>query len=335
MNNIDTGAASTDASNPLFSVIIPTRNRVEMFQQALDSVLAQSFERFEVIVVNDGSIDDTLARYKVLANSYPQVDFHYLVHRPNGHGQSYSMNFGASQARGEYLCFLDDDDYWTDNKHLSKAARALKRHKADAYYSNQEGWFVDGSKHEQPLWIADLTAKLDPQAADEDGVFPLNADALLQAQGFAHLNCTIVRRSLYLDIGGMDENIRYECDHDIYLRVIDAARGILYNPAVISYHRIPDNKKATNMSTALSTLQKRLYQLTVFEKGILFSRQTVVRQYCLQGKGHQLKFIASTLENDGNRALAAYYAQQALAAQPTFKWRIKALLLRLQKLLGH
>ena len=79
-----------------FSVIIPTRNRVKLFKKALDSVLAQSFTNFEVIVVNDGSDAPSLEEYKQLEENTPSnVKFRYQVKRPNGHGQSYSMNTGA------------------------------------------------------------------------------------------------------------------------------------------------------------------------------------------------------------------------------------------------
>ena len=57
-----------------------------------------------------GRADENLKEYRALDEHYSEVKFHYLAHRPNGHGQSYSMNVGAAHASGEYLCFLDDDD---------------------------------------------------------------------------------------------------------------------------------------------------------------------------------------------------------------------------------
>ena len=132
--------------SPFFSVVMPTRNRPDLFQRALESVLEQSFQNFEVLVVNDGSDDDYLEHYKELeATADPRVRWHYQAQRPNGHGPSYSINTGAQLARGLYLCILDDDDSWDAIDHLQKAHAAINAAGAvDAYYSNQTAYSTDG-----------------------------------------------------------------------------------------------------------------------------------------------------------------------------------------------
>ena len=305
-----------------FSVIIPTRNRVALFKEALGSVLEQSLAQKEVIVVNDGSTEPLLSEYKQLQSEFPDVQFHFLVHRPNGHGQSYSMNFGASHAKGQYLCFLDDDDYWNDLHHLERAYKSIINSSVpvDVFYTNQEAYFPDGTQKKPNPWIADVANMLGGPKKDDQGSFHVDTELLLRSKGFAHLNCSIFRRDFYNAIKGMDENIRYECDRDIYIRSLDQANHILYNPAVVSYHRIPDPKNTSNMSTAITDFQKRLYQLGVYEKGILMSKQKLVRRFCQKGKGYQLKYICEALRNNGENALAAQYAWQALTVKPSFKW---------------
>ena len=102
-------------NRPLFSVIIPTRNRSALFAVALHSVLEQRFRNFEVIVVNDGSSVEHEPRYRELVEAgMGVVRLLTLVRTERGHGQSYGLNYGAAQARADYLCFLDDDDQWTD-----------------------------------------------------------------------------------------------------------------------------------------------------------------------------------------------------------------------------
>jgi len=177
---------------PQFSVVIPTRNRPELFKLALNSVLAQHFDAFEVVVVNDGSTPDFLDRYRELEAASPaHVSWHYLVHRPNGRGQSYSMNYGVAQSRGSFVCFLDDDDYWTDPRHLRRASDTIRGSDrlVDLYLTNQQDYFPDGSRQTEPVWIetvpevADLPAPTRP-AATGSGQPPGQCRGAAQVQGF-------------------------------------------------------------------------------------------------------------------------------------------------------
>lgn len=314
-----------EKSNDIFfSIIIPTRNRPELFLLALKSVLTQSFGNKEIIIVNDGSTDEFLAQYKTLEDQYPGVLFNYLIHRPNGHGQSYSMNYGADQATGQYLCFLDDDDYWTDNNYLQKAFDHLSSYenKTDLYYSNQKAFFSNGKQQTNNVWIEDLIKTAPKNAKAFKDVFIVNIPFLLTSGGFAHLNCSIFRKKFYQSIKGMDEGIRYECDRDLYIRSIDQAEQILYNPDFMSKHHIPDAKKGDNMSTMISTYQKKIFQLNVYEKSILLAKKQEVRDFCKKSKGYELKHIAEELYKAERYRDASYYARQALGASPTVKWLI-------------
>jgi glycosyltransferase involved in cell wall biosynthesis len=319
---------SVESQAPFFSIIMPTRNRVALFCEALDSVLAQDCADKEVIVVNDGSTEEALSQYKALERKYTGVNFHYLVHRPNGHGQSYSMNYGAAHASGRYLCFLDDDDYWTDVGHLSRVRRSVeeKDFEVDLFLTNQDAYDSSGALVSPNPWILDLNGRLSSEA-DSEGSREVEVTFLLKSRGFAHLNCSIYRRGFYESIGGMDENIRYECDRDIYIRGIDTAEHILLNPAVISYHRVPDAKKGENMSTMVSSYQKRMYQLAVYEKGILGAKKIEISEFCTKGKGYQLKHIAQLLESQKRYTQAGRYARQGLAILPSVPWLAKSVYL--------
>ncbi len=305
---------SNDANGVFFSVIMPTRNRPPLFEMALRSVLEQTFTDREVIVVNDGSTGDDLERYRALERQYPEVRFEYLLHRPNGHGQSYSMNVGAERAKGKYLAFLDDDDYWTDPNYLEQVHRNLSAtgEPVDVHYANQQAFYPDGTRNTADIWVEDLIPRLHsrPDAAG-DARF-VDPAFLLGSKGFAHLNCSVFRRDFYLGIRGMDEGIRYECDRDIYLRSLDAAQHLLYSPMFMSYHRIPDARDKGNMSTLVTDFEKKLYQLRVYDKGILLSRTRTVQDFCRRAKTYELKNIATLLASGGDHARAAHYAREAL-----------------------
>src|SRR6056297_3309798 len=96
-------------NNPQVSVIIPTFNRATMVCEAVDSVLAQRYTDFEIIVVNDGSTDDTADRL------HPYQDYLQLISQSN-RGVSAARNTGAARARGCFLAFLDADDLWLPDK---------------------------------------------------------------------------------------------------------------------------------------------------------------------------------------------------------------------------
>ena len=98
-------------SSPTISVIIPTYNRAHLVGRAIRSVLAQTFQDIELIVVDDGSIDDTEA----IVLDFPDPRIHYLRHEIN-RGGSAARNTGIRAACGEYVAFLDSDDEWLSEK---------------------------------------------------------------------------------------------------------------------------------------------------------------------------------------------------------------------------
>jgi glycosyltransferase involved in cell wall biosynthesis len=309
------------AGQPLFSVIIPTRNRSSSFAVALRSVLDQRFRDLEVIVVHDGSSEEHKARYREVVEASPgAVRMLTLVHTERGHGPSYGRNRGAARASGDYLCFLDDDDQWIDPEHLGRAAGVIVANpvRVDLILANQHA-FSNGTRVAGVIWIEDLRERLrgGPDAA---GAFAVTPAQLLHCSAHCHLNTMIASRAFYLEIGGLDEELRYEEDRDFYLRAIDRARLIKYLPWVVSRHNIPDPAAKTSMSTVGSELSKRLYQLRVCDKAVLFSTRPELRRYAMRQRGYALKHIAIEAARSGRFDCAVYYAREGLAANPTLGW---------------
>lgn len=332
------------ATPPRFSVVIATRDRPVLFEEALASVLAQHGPEVEIIVVNDGSREDCVQQYqpiwdRVRAERGKAFQVHSLVHRPRGHGQSYSLNFGVSRARGDFVTFLDDDDYWTDHGHLARAAAAIARGEAqgrpvDMYMANQAAW-ISPERPLGTLWLGSLEAQLRGQGRqpDAEGCYEVDVPALMDCDGFCHVNCLVVRRSLFEQVGGMDESIRWECDRDLYLKLIEAAGRRLHHPAVVSYHRVPDPAKALNMTTALPMVDKRLLQSIVLDRALLRSRHPDIRRHARVHKGYALKRIAQELAAAGRWKEAGWYAGQALGLTPGLRWAGFVLMCRLRGLL--
>ena len=310
------------AKAPFVSIIISTRNRPHLFQIALRSVLSQSFAEKEVIAVIDGSTDENLAQYRNLKTQYPNVMFRELEHRPNGHGQSFTMNYGVVTASGEYVCFLDDDDYWIDDQYLANLFDNITacRTPVDVHYSNQKAVFADGVAQQENVWIQDLIPKLDPKNVNHGDSYLVDAQFLLSSSGFAHLNCTVLKRKFFLALGGMDESIRYENDRDVYIRSVDAASVILFSTRFMSLHNIPDISQKNNMSTVSTAIDKKLFQLRVYDKGIAQSKKAIVMRFCCTAKGYELKHTARILASYGAHRSAAYYAKEALFVGFNLRW---------------
>lgn len=310
---------------PFFSVIIATRNRPALFRRALESVHAQSWSDMEIIVVNDGSAAEHQPEYDTILGTVDpnRVRSFALVPRPQGHGGAYARNFGAAQANAQYLCFLDDDDCWTDRNHLGRAQAVIADSvtSVDLYMTNQAA-FLNSEQQIGPIWIEDLPTILDrlDNRSDRHGVHTVTVNELLQSRGFCHLNTLIVRRALYEEIGGMEETIRWEEDRDLYLRLIDRAAVMKYAPITSARHNIPDPAMAASMTTVLSEPERRLFQLMVFERALHFARHPAIRAHARQHKVYTLKRIAESLAIAGRHTAAASYAREALRIDPTVKW---------------
>lgn len=114
----------------LVSVIIPTYNREQFIIEALQSVLNQSYERLEVIIVDDGSTDKTVEIIKKMSD--PRIKI--LVNEKN-EGACFSRNRGVIEAKGNYIAFQDSDDIWEKNK-LEICLDYLKKENADVVFSS-------------------------------------------------------------------------------------------------------------------------------------------------------------------------------------------------------
>lgn len=120
-------APAPTRAQPLVSVIIPSFNRAELLRQAIESVRAQTYPRVEIIVVDDGSTDETAARIRPLAG---------VTYIPQTRaGSSAARNRGLAAARGDVIASLDSDDLW-DPDFLERGIAVLERYALDFVFSN-------------------------------------------------------------------------------------------------------------------------------------------------------------------------------------------------------
>lgn len=112
----------SDNSSPLFSIIVPVYNVEKFVHKTLSSVLEQNFNSYELIVVNDGSKDKSGEICYSFAQQHSQITF---IQTANG-GLSAARNIGLKVAKGQYIIFLDGDDYWEGDNVLNEIADLIK-----------------------------------------------------------------------------------------------------------------------------------------------------------------------------------------------------------------
>src|SRR3990167_5227886 len=110
-------------NSPLVSIILPTHNRSSLIGGSIESVLSQTFRDFELVVVNDGSTDNT----RKVVDDFSMRDFRVrqVVNKTNL-GLVGSLNKGVENAKGKYIARIDDDDRWCDKEKLEKQITFLE-----------------------------------------------------------------------------------------------------------------------------------------------------------------------------------------------------------------
>lgn len=124
---------------PLMSIIIPVYNVEKYLKQCLDSVIAQKYNNYEIILVDDGSTDDSPNICNEYADKYQNIR---CFHKENG-GLSSARNYGVDRMNGEYVLFLDSDDYWDDSEFLYKISNILKKEDYDIIVFGMKKYFED------------------------------------------------------------------------------------------------------------------------------------------------------------------------------------------------
>jgi glycosyltransferase involved in cell wall biosynthesis len=265
---------------PIVSVITPVFNGAAWLGEALDSALAQSFHSLEVIVVNDGSTDESLA----LAQAKARTDDRVRIIDQANSGLPAARNRALSAARGAYLALLDADDAWLPD-HLLLAMQAFENDPdLGLVHANIQHVDANGA----PLDI--------PVRTWRKGMDAFEALALRHE----HVCCpTAVFSRMALDtVGGFD--LRFTglgCeDRDLWLRIAERFRIRYLDQVTARYRLHPCSMSADNDRMALAR-QMLVSKLAESERGAqLVSRMEAMIEsdlgLCLSGEGHSFKAIA-------------------------------------------
>jgi len=231
------------------SVVIPAYNAEAFLGRAIDSVLGQTCPPMEVIVVDDGSADGT----GDVARQFG--DRVRLLHQENA-GVSAARNLGIEKARGEWIAFLDADDWWEPHRLESQAA-ILKRHPELMWVSGSFIWMIPG----------DIRVPYPPEHVYAnilvDGCyFPDFYEARLAGVVF-HTTTMLICRAAIDEVGLFDTHLAVGEDQDMWYRLADRFRSIGYVTLPVSvYDRRHESALDRNVAVLASDLVRVLIRFS-------------------------------------------------------------------------
>ncbi len=230
---------------PLVSVIIPTYNRSRKVIRAIESALAQDYEPLEVLVIDDGSTDDT---QEVVAAKYGSTPTVRYFKKPNG-GVAAARNLGLSEAKGDLLALLDADDTWHPSK-IRLQAEVLNRFPdAGLVWTDMAAVSTDGKRlHERHLrrMYGAYEFFPTPRHLFEEGLEETQIEGLSAFQGnifspmvlgnLIHTSCVLLRRSRLEKVGFINESLR-NCgeDCDFHLRICREGNVAYLDASLVDY----------------------------------------------------------------------------------------------------
>ena len=209
--------------SPIFSIVIPTFNRSKEITRAIDSVLSQSFSNFELLIVDDGSTDNTFE----IVSAYRDPRLFYLYSENFG-GSARPRNLGISRATGEWICMLDSDDWWTKDK-LKVCAKFIGKDTDFLYHDLS-------IVRDSPAYFK--RRKLRSRQLRK----PIFSDLLVS--GNIIPNSSVVVRKTLLDLaGGISENLKLNGseDYNAWLRIATFTDKFAHIPKSLGFYMIHSN----------------------------------------------------------------------------------------------
>lgn len=222
------------------SVIICTYNRAAYLPDALQSLYTQQLDRnrFEVLVVDNNSTDDTAKVCRQFIQQHAQAQFHYLSETKQG--ASYARNTGAAAAKGEYLCFMDDDAI-AEPDYLLRIVQFFEQYPGA---TGLGGRIIPRYIPEEPAWMSKYVSSMvgnfdyaSHTTVFRDGKYPLESNMVVTKKAFDAIrgfNTALPGVSGTLRIGGEGK--------DFFYRLMNRGGLVYYDPAIIVHHVVETAK---------------------------------------------------------------------------------------------
>lgn len=302
---------------PLVSVITATRNRPAMLRRALESIGAQTFDDYEMVVADDGSEARWQEDYRVIKEEFAPklVFFHAREPGAPRSGPGAARNRAMERARGEFLAFLDDDDQWVDRDHLAMATAALESAGADYYFANMHQLrgsevLIDDCFPGSPQLVSGPRVNHMPDVHEVS----LASFVVTMKHHLVHPNIAVIRRGVAVAAGGFHEKVRFAEDYGFSMCVAERSRKILYRPACVAHLRLPE---ADSSSLWESELHHTLDWITVAQAVRSSSTSPNVERCARAREAWSMRELSHMLLRAGRRRPAVTFAWQAFCVYPT------------------
>lgn len=212
----------------MISVILPTYNRADLVGRAIASVVGQTHQNIELIVVDDGSTDNTES---IVAGWAERADVTVRYFKQANAGCASARNAGLREAAGGYFAFLDSDDEWAPNAAESLLA-VLEESGADFVYSPAVEVFADGREF----------VNFPVAAGRPEGFAPAHFHDTNVRNG-----AVLFRRNVLASVGDIDESLRHNEDSDFLQRVSIACRAAYSTTPTVRWHQHAGNKSSNRV----------------------------------------------------------------------------------------
>jgi glycosyltransferase involved in cell wall biosynthesis len=301
---------------PAVSIITATRNRPAVLATALESIARQSLTDYELIVVDDGSPEQVHEEYCRLLKPF---DGRARVLRKDplrdrSGTPAIARNRGINEAQSKWIAFLDDDDAWSDPRHLEVAVNCLEATNSDFFFANMRG--ERNGTVEVPDYYPDspfLTSG--PLVSDDPQVFRVTLQSMVKTlrHHSIHPDVVVIARDLIVSVGAFCERIVFSEDYELMMRIVDSARSVLYRPDRVATYALP---VLGSHSLRVQPIDQLLDRQTAAHNARIKCKRPEVRRCARQRESWVLRELADVLE-ERSLAEALRLRCQAWVAHPS------------------
>ena len=245
------------------SVVVPAYNAGKYIEETLNSVLSQSFKDFEVIVVDDGSVDDTAEVVKKVVERDSRIKYFYKENQGNG---SYARNTGFQKASGEFITLLDSDDLWPSDR-LEKQLRLMLENPNKVIIGNVHRFCV--SEQGEKSWLATTTL---PQISGGREEY-LQWLSEVPNELMVHFNTLMCKREYLIQYGQWDIDLVTAHDWEAWYRMAEHFE-IIHTDEIYQLYRKHDGSctRSRKLSFVLNTQLKAANKMAGKGLGNFFKR---------------------------------------------------------------